>query len=204
MLAGLLTALALMIATVGIPLPIAPIKDTSEPFPCMNCGCGCVNAEMCWRKCCCFNTEQKIAWAHKHGVKVPAYLLVQASSVSHHHEIDGTKCEDDHQDLTHFKPCCQARVLAARQAIRCTKKSGRCESKNSGSPAVGTGILAMQALKCQANTLSLSLLPPSVPTDHIDKALGLSPTDALRAVESHLYQPPFFAVVVPPPEFAVL
>lgn len=191
--AGILTAMAVAIATIGIPLPIPFVKDTSEPFPCMNCGCGCVNAEMCWRDCCCFTHSQKLAWANEHGVKVPEYLLTQVASEAATHELD---------DLKNVKPCCRARALAARQASCCSNKSGCCEHKNTEPPATMPGLLAIHALKCQGNSLSLSLLPPSVPTDEIGKELPLLPQQTILLAESHLYQPPTFDAVVPPPEFA--
>ena len=60
-----------------LPLPMAPLpsnspeKDLSQPFPCQNRPCGCRSAEQCWKKCCCFNNSQKIAWAKAHKVAVP-------------------------------------------------------------------------------------------------------------------------------------
>ena len=64
------------------PLPIAPLpqnspeKDSSEPFPCQNRPCGCRSADQCWKKCCCFNNAQKVAWAKANNVKVPEIVLV--------------------------------------------------------------------------------------------------------------------------------
>ena len=192
--AGVLAAVSVAIATIGIPLPIPFVKDTSELFPCMNCGCGCVNAEMCWRDCCCFTNSQKLAWANEHGVKVPDYLLAQISQEADTHE---------HDELENMKPCCRARALAARQASCCTKKSGCCESKkNAEAPAFLPGLLAIHALKCQGHSLSLSLLPPSVPTDNVGTELPLLPQESILLAESYLYQPPSFDAVVPPPEFA--
>ena len=63
------------------PLPIAPLpqnspeKDSSEPFPCQNRPCGCRSADQCWKKCCCFNNAQKVAWAKANNVKVPEFVL---------------------------------------------------------------------------------------------------------------------------------
>lgn len=194
--AGVLTAVAVAIATIGIPLPIPFVKDTSEPFPCMNCGCGCVNAEMCWRDCCCFTNSQKLAWANEHGLKAPEYLVAQVAA---------EPAAAEHEDLENLKPCCRARALAAREAACCGKKSGGCESKKDAEPsATLPGVLAIHALKCQGNSLSLSLLPPSVPTDNVGTELPLLPRESILLAESHLYQPPTFEAVVPPPEFAAL
>ena len=69
-----------------LPLPMAPLpsnspeKDLSQPFPCQNRPCGCRSAEQCWKKCCCFNNTQKIAWAKAHKVTIPAYVVVAAGN----------------------------------------------------------------------------------------------------------------------------
>ncbi len=70
------------------PLPVAPLppnspeKDSSEPFPCQNRPCGCQSAEQCWKKCCCFNDAQKVAWAKANKVKVPACVLAALKKAS--------------------------------------------------------------------------------------------------------------------------
>lgn len=68
------------------PLPIAPLpqnlpeKDSSEPFPCQSRPCGCRSADQCWKKCCCFNNAQKVAWAKANNVKIPDFVLVAAKT----------------------------------------------------------------------------------------------------------------------------
>lgn len=79
---ALLTALVVLAATVGIPLPQPVAKDTSRPFPCMHHACGCMTAESCWRGCCCMSHEQKLAWAKKHGVKPPPTLAAKKACCS--------------------------------------------------------------------------------------------------------------------------
>ena len=82
---GLLSLSVLLgICAMLFPLPIAPLphnsqeKDSSEPFPCQNRPCGCRSAEQCWKKCCCFDNTQKIAWAKANNVKVPDFVLTAA------------------------------------------------------------------------------------------------------------------------------
>lgn len=58
--------------------PPKPGKDLSSPFPCMDRPCGCASAEQCWKDCCCFNNQQKIAWAEQHDVAVPDFVIVAA------------------------------------------------------------------------------------------------------------------------------
>jgi hypothetical protein len=196
-LAGLSTAVALVISTIGIPLPSALVKDYSEPFPCMNCACGCVNAEMCWRECCCFNTQQKLAWARRNGVKVPSYLLAQAADEAHSHSDNCASPEHQQNDLAFLKPCCRERVLAARQAMCCEKRADCCEKRS-----VAGGVLAIQALKCQGNSLALSLLPPSLPVSELSNELPLLPQEIASSCMPNFYKPPFYDAVVPPPQRA--
>lgn len=88
---GLLSLSVLMgICAMLFPLPIAPLpqdspeKDSSEPFPCQDRPCGCRSAEQCWKKCCCFDNNQKIAWAKANNVKVPGYVLAAAKKENEH------------------------------------------------------------------------------------------------------------------------
>jgi hypothetical protein len=63
---------------VGVPIFRCPRKDSSQPFPCQNCPCGCLDAEQCWRSCCCQTNAQKLAWARAHHVTPPEYVVAAA------------------------------------------------------------------------------------------------------------------------------
>lgn len=67
-----------------IPMPAGQriSKDLSEPFPCQQRACGCRSAAQCWKKCCCFTNTQKVAWAKKHKVVAPAFVLASAKRES--------------------------------------------------------------------------------------------------------------------------
>lgn len=65
--------LTFLIDALGVPLPLPPSSKPGPPFPCQNRPCGCASAEECWRHCCCFTPEQRIAWAREHNVAVPDY-----------------------------------------------------------------------------------------------------------------------------------
>lgn len=102
---SLLNYLALL---VGIPLPMPTAKDSSRPFPCQHHRCGCQNAEQCWRQCCCFTNEQKLAWARENGVTPPAELLADSAEEHGDHEHD----DHDHPaaaDCCHARDCCSQR-----------------------------------------------------------------------------------------------
>jgi hypothetical protein len=68
-----LALVAYLLTASGVPLPLPADKDHSLPFPCQDHACGCRSAEECWRHCCCFSPEEKLAWARDHGVRPPAY-----------------------------------------------------------------------------------------------------------------------------------
>jgi len=74
--------LALAATTVGIPVVQRVTgpggKDISQPFPCMDSHCGCMNATACWQGCCCHTNREKLAWARKHGVTPPKYVVAAA------------------------------------------------------------------------------------------------------------------------------
>jgi hypothetical protein len=179
--AGILSAVALSIATIGVPLDMPFAKQITEYFPCMSCGCGCSDAETCWRQCCCFNTEQKIAWAREHGVAVPDFLLAEAET--------SATCSAD-AGLADLKPCCRKRILEAR--------------KKTKEQAAAIGVLAIQMLRCQGMSLSFTALPPTITPPTVGLELLLLPTDSVPPPSSNLYEPPTFTSVVPPPEFAAI
>ena len=70
---------AFLLATTGVPLPSAQVKDLSQPFPCMHRVCGCRSAAQCWKGCCCFSDREKLAWAAVHHVTPPAFVIARAS-----------------------------------------------------------------------------------------------------------------------------
>src|SRR5947209_2935483 len=60
-------------AALGCPLPVASGPSSSQPFPCQQHACGCRSAEACWKHCCCFSAEEKLAWARTQQVEPPPY-----------------------------------------------------------------------------------------------------------------------------------
>ena len=70
--------LAYFAAAVGVPLPAGAGKDRSVPFPCMDRPCGCHDASGCKQHCCCFTSEQKLAWAARHGVDPTPFVSSSA------------------------------------------------------------------------------------------------------------------------------
>src|SRR5437660_274407 len=64
-----------LVVALGVPLPLPSVKDTRIPFPCQHHRCGCQSAEECWRHCCCFTLEQRLAWARANQVEPPTFVL---------------------------------------------------------------------------------------------------------------------------------
>lgn len=132
--------------------------------------------------------------ASENGATVPEDVLARAAE-----ELEPT----ERKNLADLKPCCRQRVLTAQLATTCNRKSS-CQPKPTADVSLLPGVIAMHAQRCQGNSLSLSLIPPSIPTDEIGTKLPLLPLESVFLSESLLYQPPSFDAVLPPPEFAVL
>src|SRR5437763_631040 len=72
-----------IVLALGIPLPMPSqiaAKDVTQPFPCMDCACGCRDAEQCWRHCCCRTLAERLTWAREHNVRPPEYVLAAAKA----------------------------------------------------------------------------------------------------------------------------
>jgi hypothetical protein len=70
--------LGYLVTVLGVPIPVHRGKDSRTPFPCQDHACGCMNAEQCWKSCCCFTATERLAWAHEHAVQPPASLFAEA------------------------------------------------------------------------------------------------------------------------------
>lgn len=157
---GLLLVGQLVVAC-GIPLP-APAasrgKDTSTPFPCMDRPCGCMTAEQCWKGCCCFTTEEKLAWAARHHVTPP--LSAQDLPVNEANPQQDAVCSC----------CCQENVDEFLDAVPLNCQQKQLQKKSAG-PLQDNGfrwVSGMMAASCQGlGNLSLlqqvPALPPSPP-----------------------------------------
>ena len=124
-----------------LPLPVAMLqqepaeKDASEPFPCQNRPCGCRSAEQCWKKCCCFNNSQKLAWAKAHQVKVPDYVLAAA--------VKEKTQSFSGRELCSLPNGTGQRIAKAAACPHCTKKTP--EARHSVPPSGGSTSMAVQA-----------------------------------------------------------
>ena len=148
--AGVLAAmLGYLIACFGMPIARPSGKDLSAPFPCATRACGCMSAESCWKDCCCFTREQKLAWAVEHGVAVPAYVLNEKP-----------------------KSCCQPKVASCCQKksndlVAITEPAPKKSCCSKTEPASGTTwVIGIEARKCRgqgADWLSAGAVIPAPP-----------------------------------------
>ncbi|WP_428308643.1 hypothetical protein [Lacipirellula sp.] len=150
-----LAVVTVTIGSLGVPISAQRAANSGAPFPCQNCPCGCTDAETCWRGCCCFTNAQKVAWAERNNVDVPVYVIAAAR-----------------RELAKQTACSAAgSSCCAQRSACCEQQSGGCaddacshdgESTRSASSG-GKTVLLICALKCRGISVSVGLLPPSVP-----------------------------------------
>jgi hypothetical protein len=160
---------------IGVPLPAHAGKDTGEKYPCQGHPCGCATAEECWRHCCCFSPEQKLAWARQHGVTPPSYAEPVApkgwqaprirDQVEKRAQDHCPNCEPGSKER-----CCEAKSNCCSKKTQepCCAKPTIAESKKPASKSNGWTItLRARSCKNQA-TLWVSLgavAPPPMPAE---------------------------------------
>jgi hypothetical protein len=168
----------------AIPLPASVSKRQSRPFPCQGHPCGCVDADSCWRECCCFSLQEKLAWAESHGVLPPKFVLAAAKRGA---AGKATGCG---------RACCHAAAKHDRSP------NSSSEHAASPTPRKSSAVVMIMALKCRGVHVSVSLMPPSLPMRHDRLALPLADFFPAPPSAPVLYEPPHFAVATPPPDVA--
>ena len=161
------------------PLPIAPLrqnlqeKDSSEPFPCQNRPCGCRSAEQCWKKCCCFNNAQKVAWAKANKVKVPDFVLAAAQKEFLTCEVAKSTCCHKAKPPTIAKShSCGSSAPSAEKASPSPKTSARSK-----------WVMAVYAAECQGQGPPAFCFPISIMPDRL-----LLVTPSVEVVESFMHE----------------
>jgi hypothetical protein len=136
---------------------------------------------------------EKLAWAQKTGVQPPAFVVAAAAR-----EAIAAKATQ-----TAARGCCAAK--AAPKSC-CSSGGGCCSSKVAATPARKRGMRMMAfhaAMKCRGLTVSVALLPPSLPI----LAAEFFPPEVQRyevpVVDSHFCECPFLAIPTPPPRRAL-
>jgi hypothetical protein len=165
--------------SLALPLPVPATKPGATPFPCQHHACGCRDAESCWRSCCCLTTQEKLAWAERHGVKPPKFVLSAAN--------DGPETK---------AACCSHKCGLATAE----QKHATDDTPSSPSRSPNGAVLLIMALKCRGIHVSVSLMPPSLPVDlggFADEWVYFYSAPIPGPV---LYDPPLQAVATPPPD----
>ncbi len=224
---GLLSLIVLFgVCAMLFPLPVSrsvpetPGKDASESFPCQNRPCGCRSAEQCWKKCCCFNHAQKIAWAKTHNVKVPDFVLAAArkervrsvereicsaaDSPSHRPVASaaGSCCERCQQKPTAPTnlACCTTAI--AKKPESCSKPLQRIASvefSKSRGPKT-KWVLAVYAAECQGQTPLAFSFPASIVPERITLVMPTVLAIDSVSIESERLQQASLRPPLPPPK----
>lgn len=226
---GLLSLCVLLgICAMLLPLPIAPLpqnlpeKDSSEPFPCQNRPCGCQSAEQCWKKCCCFNNAQKVAWAKANNVKVPDFVLAAATSESLSEPEICSRSQSDAQGKVLTKATlgcsnCQKKSVVATKAPCCDKsktsptvaKSHACGScsqaaarSNESRPksASSKWVMVIYAAECQGQGPPAFCFPTSIVPERITLVMPTIAEIETVPLESERLQQASLRPPLPPPK----
>jgi hypothetical protein len=112
------------LASLGVSWTVAPRKDRSVPFPCMDRGCGCHDAAGCKKHCCCFSDTEKLAWAATHGVDPAPF--VSETAVSETAVLPTARrqhrscCERDGQCPLPFRETARVSAVGRNALVRAT------------------------------------------------------------------------------------
>lgn len=168
--AGLVAAaaLALVVGTVGVPLPTGRPKDRSIAFPCMDRACGCHDAADCKAHCCCFSSDEKLAWAAEHGVDAEPF--VDRSQCGDLPSGDFSTVAADSLALEGAGRSCCHKQIASCCSSKGTRLTGRPDATNAQEPACdrvnSDRLLSISAYRqCNGfgflwSVLSAALAPP--------------------------------------------
>jgi hypothetical protein len=183
------TLAAVAACAVGVPLPSAVLKPHSaERYPCEHHACGCVDAKACWQDCCCMSHGEKLAWAEREGVTPPAFVMAAAAL-----EIIAEKVA-----AKAAKPACSRCCQAKSPGGAHCDDDATCEEEPASRGV--RFVMLHEAMKCRGLTVSVSLLPPSLPalTDNFEPLVIERSLPQLG--RSLLYDEPTLAVESPPPD----
>lgn len=169
-----LVSFALSFVPMSIPQP-TETKDTSAPFPCQNRPCGCQSAEQCWKSCCCFSNQEKLAWAKSEGVQLPAYVAKAAAREQRESCVAKQDPEvPDQQDCCHAEPgsnskaaaCCDTAEVhpqtVAGAERSCQAKQTAAESDLRDAATESKTVLGIFVQECRGQGHGVNSLPWAV------------------------------------------
>lgn len=170
-----LALVAMLLSTIGFRIGPAVVRS-GERFPCENCACACGNAATCWSSCCCHSDEEKLAWAARHQVEPPKFVVARLSR-----KLNG-------QGAT------------AAVASCCRSASGHCSPNRSAKPnsEKTTDAPSLLAAGCGAAPAWFVMLSSALPTAS-PEGLGQRLTARMH-LSQPLCSPPALDPPVPPPK----
>jgi len=156
-----------------VSIPVMSAKTDDTPYPCQNHACGCSSAAQCWKACCCFTREQKIAWAKANNVAVPYHLLGEETMVAEKAkptEDDGMCCSKDDGD----RGSCQKKTCCFHRSC-CSKKTEKhLEGQQAADEKKSRTISVTDVLACRGLQMLWVLTPPTLPGDSEEVHFTLS------------------------------
>ena len=123
----------------GFPVSTPLVKSDGRPFPCQDHQCGCSSADDCWHSCCCYTASEKLAWAKKHGVEVPAQHATHLHAAA---KGESTCCHSDAK-----RGCCASAKNAAPSCCSAAKPTPQAKQAPAGSTV--KFVSAFAARKCR-------------------------------------------------------
>lgn len=160
-----MTLLSFIVCLFPLALPRFHFKNSSTPFPCQNCACGCKTPEQCWTHCCCYSPKERAAWAKEHGVTPPSYAILNESDSSSSTKLiaSGERTEKACCSTSNKPSCCNVsskNPSPAKSGHCCTKPKSKTEKLSyANEEGKSSFILVVQALKCHGITFGFSALP---------------------------------------------
>lgn len=118
----------------GLPLPASVVSGSvsGEAHPCRDHRCGCVSAEQCWKACCCYSHDEKLAWARRNGVTVPSYVFAEPEvrPASNRSPVRKSCCAPS-AAIAKTKSCCSsANGVAVHDDATCEAANGSRSQAN--------------------------------------------------------------------------
>ena len=177
-----------MLTVLGVPMPAPQVSADpgAQPYICQGHGCGCPSAESCWKQCCCYTNEEKLAWAMQQGISPPPEIVAEV--------LAARQAKDKAQKVA--KSCCGSKSC-------CEKSADSCPQPAVATTTAGdTPFSFIQHMRCRGlqpgwYTLGGAIEPPAIVSATTETAVTPHLMLPILAWESFSTPPP-----VPPPRCA--
>ena len=197
-----LLLIAYIFATSGMPVSIVSTSGSSvERYPCEGGCCGCQSAQQCWQSCCCHTLSERLAWARRHNIRPPSYVIAFAkvadseSQVAHHTADRVLIGPQKPADLDSV--CGRTGSSSTQERTNCCLPSQRTNRDVPSSRQV----ITVQAFRCQGLSQALSFVSIlAIPFRSICHPASLSPTDWITPPHSDRLPTAYHEPLEPPPE----